>query len=397
MLRTSEARNDRLFDHIRDFIARRAVEIVGLLLLLLTAATATALLTWTVSDPSLNHVTSAPVRNFLGLPGAIGADLLMQLFGLASGMILIPIGFASLRMMTSGVLYRPKLRLVLLFVGLILLAGCVSLFPTTQRWPLPTGLGGFLGDTLTDFLIAVLPSEWPKKPVIGLFLSLASLMTLLLVAGIGLGSYEENLASEERRHQQWIDDLKDDERESENSVFTVLVGAVLHIFYSFKSSCSRLFFRKQEDDWITQHPQDRAQDRERIEPAFAPRVSEPNADVSPYDEHDNHPLGIVQTARQKRFDFAVESESPPETVKRKASPAKSQKLVRGSVDEDGYEMPPLTLLTEAKRSLVPLMPPEVLEQNARLLENVLDDFGVRGEIVNVRPGPVVLPMTLRVR
>jgi hypothetical protein len=82
-----EARNDRLFDHIRDFIARRAVEIIGLCLLVLTAATATALLTWNVADPSLNHVTSAPVRNFLGLPGAIGADLLMQLFGLNGELI----------------------------------------------------------------------------------------------------------------------------------------------------------------------------------------------------------------------------------------------------------------------------------------------------------------------
>ncbi len=32
---------------------------------------------------------------------------------------------------------------------------------------------------------------------------------------------------------------------------------------------------------------------------------------------------------------------------------------------------------------------EALEQNARLLEGVLEDFGVRGDIINVRPGPVV--------
>ena len=32
---------------------------------------------------------------------------------------------------------------------------------------------------------------------------------------------------------------------------------------------------------------------------------------------------------------------------------------------------------------------EALEENARMLENVLDDYGVKGEIVSVRPGPVV--------
>ena len=384
MIRTGEARNDRLFDHIRDFIARRAVEIVGLCLLVLTAATATALLTWNVADPSLNHVTSAPVRNFLGLPGAIGADLLMQLFGLGSGIILIPLGIASLRMMTSGTIHRPKLRFVLLFLGLFLLAGLISLFPTSQRWPLPTGLGGFIGDTLSDFLIRSLPADWPQKPVTGLLLLLTSLMSLLLVSGVGLGHYEEELASETQRQQQWMDDLKDDDREPEGSVFSVLVGGVLHAFYSFKATCSRLFLRKSEDDWIPQNNHDRT----RIEPDFALRSHDLHAHESEPDMQADEALAVVQTARQKRFDFAVEEEAPQPTSKRKAS-AKTQKSGRAALDDDGYDMPPLTLLTEAKRSLVPLMPPEVLEQNARLLENVLDDFGVRGEIVNVRPGPVV--------
>ena len=385
MIRTGEARNDRLFDHIREFIARRAVEIIGLCLLLLTAATATALLTWTVGDPSLNHVTSAPVRNFLGLPGAIGADLLMQLFGLGSGIILIPLGVASLRMMTSGTIHRPKLRFILLFVGLVLLAGFISLFPTTQRWPLPTGLGGFIGDTLSDFLIAAMPSDWPKKPVSGLLLLLTSLMSLLLVSGVGLGHYEDELATETQRQQQWIDDLKEDDREPEGSVFSVLIGSILHAFYSFKAACGRLFSRQSNEDWHPHH----THERERIEPDFAIRNHDDNTHEPEMDMHGQDPVSVVQTARQKRFEFAVEEETSQQASKRKAPAAKSQKTGRGSVDADGYEMPPLTLLTEAKRSLVPLMPPEVLEQNARLLENVLDDFGVRGEIVNVRPGPVV--------
>ena len=385
MIRTGEARNDRLFDHIREFIARRAVEIIGLCLLLLTAAAATALLTWNVADPSLNHVTSAPVRNFLGLPGAIGADLLMQLFGLGAGIILIPLGVASLRMMTSGTIYRPKLRFILLFIGLVLLAGFISLFPTTQRWPLPTGLGGFIGDTLSDFLITAMPSDWPKKPVTGLLLLLTSLMSLLLVAGVGLGHYEEELASETQRQQQWIDDLKEDDREPEGSVFSVLVGGVLHAFYSFKAAFTRMFQRKSDEDWVPHH----SHERERIEPGFAIRAHEETVHEPDMDLHAEEALAVVQTARQKRFEFAVEEEAPQQTGKQKASAAKAQKIGRGSVDADGYEMPPLALLTEAKRSLVPLMPPEVLEQNARLLENVLDDFGVRGEIVNVRPGPVV--------
>ncbi len=54
-----------------------------------------------------------------------------------------------------------------------------------------------------------------------------------------------------------------------------------------------------------------------------------------------------------------------------------------------YETPPLSLL--ASPSIVERhnLPDEALEENARMLENVLDDYGVKGEIVSVRPGPVV--------
>ncbi|MCW1842136.1 DNA translocase FtsK [Prosthecomicrobium hirschii] len=57
---------------------------------------------------------------------------------------------------------------------------------------------------------------------------------------------------------------------------------------------------------------------------------------------------------------------------------------------DGYQFPPITLLSEPRR-LGPAaeLSEEVLEGNAGVLEGVLDDFGVKGEIIHVRPGPVV--------
>ena len=54
-----------------------------------------------------------------------------------------------------------------------------------------------------------------------------------------------------------------------------------------------------------------------------------------------------------------------------------------------YELPRLTFLAEPKKSLLPLVSEDALEQNAGLLEGVLEDFGVKGEIIDVRPGPVV--------
>ena len=54
-----------------------------------------------------------------------------------------------------------------------------------------------------------------------------------------------------------------------------------------------------------------------------------------------------------------------------------------------YELPPLALLSDPRMVERYTLSDEALEENARMLESVLDDYGVRGEIVAVRPGPVV--------
>ncbi|MCZ7501088.1 DNA translocase FtsK [Agrobacterium rhizogenes] len=57
--------------------------------------------------------------------------------------------------------------------------------------------------------------------------------------------------------------------------------------------------------------------------------------------------------------------------------------------EGEYEYPSIDLLQEARVQQTTTMTPEALEQSAGLLESVLEDFGIKGEIIDVRPGPVV--------
>ena len=80
----------------------------------------------------------------------------------------------------------------------------------------------------------------------------------------------------------------------------------------------------------------------------------------------------------------------------KRSPAPSRKAMADSQpslplgpEKDAYEVPPLTLLANPATVVRHHLSDEALEENARMLENVLDDYGVKGEIVSVRPGPVV--------
>ena len=58
-------------------------------------------------------------------------------------------------------------------------------------------------------------------------------------------------------------------------------------------------------------------------------------------------------------------------------------------DAASFEIPPLSLLSDPGAIERHHLSDEALEENARMLESVLDDYGVKGEIVSVRPGPVV--------
>jgi S-DNA-T family DNA segregation ATPase FtsK/SpoIIIE len=69
--------------------------------------------------------------------------------------------------------------------------------------------------------------------------------------------------------------------------------------------------------------------------------------------------------------------------------AEAQPALKFEDNRPAYEMPPLGLLASPEDVTRHVLSDEALEENARMLENVLDDYGVKGEIVSVRPGPVV--------
>src|SRR3974390_105832 len=103
--------SDRLPDTIREMLVRRVRELAGLVMIALSSAGAAAFITWSVQDPSLSHATSKPIHNILGYPGAIGADLLMQILGLGSIMLILPLAVRGWRMMNNRPVDREELRL----------------------------------------------------------------------------------------------------------------------------------------------------------------------------------------------------------------------------------------------------------------------------------------------
>ena len=90
---------------------------------------------------------------------------------------------------------------------------------------------------------------------------------------------------------------------------------------------------------------------------------EPQIEAKEESEHDNEPVAVSA---------------------RKARPTKAPKRVSG-----GYLLPPMELLAAPKETGRAVLSADALAANATALEGVLGDFGVRGEIINSRPGPVV--------
>lgn len=77
------------------------------------------------------------------------------------------------------------------------------------------------------------------------------------------------------------------------------------------------------------------------------------------------------------------------TAPSKRAAAEAQPTLQFEDNSSDFELPPLNLLTSPSTIQRHILSDEALEENARMLEAVLDDYGVKGEIVSVRPGPVV--------
>ena len=88
---------------------------------------------------------------------------------------------------------------------------------------------------------------------------------------------------------------------------------------------------------------------------------------------------------------APETRPGPVIADRAVAPSTAKpRAKQASLDlRDNYRLPPLDLLKPAPKTGNTVIDKAALERNARLLESVLDDFHVKGNIVEVRPGPVV--------
>ncbi len=218
---------------IREALARRLRELAGLSVIALSGVAAAALMTWSVQDPSLSHATSRAIHNIVGYPGAIGADLLMQILGLGAIMLILPVAVWGWRMLTHRTFDREAVRIACWILCTVIAAGFASCWARGGAWPLPTGLGGVVGDALVRAPAVVFgPPGFVYRLVLGIILGAAMVVTFLTASGIGSRPQDEELTAVEDDDTPFVED--------EDDGGSVSLGWVFHAIMSTKARLSWL-------------------------------------------------------------------------------------------------------------------------------------------------------------
>jgi len=318
----------------------------GGIVLLCALATALALATYSAADPSLNNATGQPATNWLGPLGATAADLLFLGFGFAALAFLAPLVTWGLRAMGGKPLSHAIWRAVAWPTGTLLLAAGLGVLPRPDA--LPAGSGGWIGISVSALSVRL--GQTYGQHWLGLALPL-----LLLAVSLPLVFFATGMSF--RRAARGVANVP---------AFFYWLGIQLKPHATFR---------------VRRHVEDRDEDDFEEEPLeIEPEAAEDDygLDVRP------EPIAAQRLAERR------ETRIKRDEARRAASASKRARQPALNLASGEYQLPSLDFLAEAPRvSEAQALSDEALEENARMLEAVLADFGVKGRIVAVRPGPVV--------
>jgi S-DNA-T family DNA segregation ATPase FtsK/SpoIIIE len=309
----------------------------GGMLAALGVATAVAFSTYNAADPSLNAATAASPTNALGAAGAAIADAGLQSLGLAGGvaaLLMVLFGLSRVAAVDPGrVRGHVRLRALAGAAGVLALAGLLAWPAPPSAWPLAKGLGGFWGDGVLHaaaglFRFLHLPGA---TPIAALLLAAAAVLAL----GYAIGVREVDL----RTAGPWLQGLLRRKAAAPPP----------------RAAAQPAPRRRAAEAKVTA-----AGAEPPVQPALAELVADtPTAIRAPKAANRESPR--EQRENQNSFEF---------------------------VKSGGFKMPELSMLAKPKPRAASF-DEGALRQNARLLESVLAEFGVRGNIDQIRPGPVV--------
>ena len=367
-----------------EFLRRRMVELFGILVFAVAVLIFLALVTFHADDPSYSVATNAMPRNLLGGFGAHLADAMLQWLGLGAAVPVVVLSAWAWRIASHRGLPHWWANLGILVVSLGLVPALLGTMGKPDFWPLPVGLGGVVGTAIArgwSGLFANFGGGAVAIPVLGL----AATASFVLAMGLGISDWRRiggGLAGGARMAGR------------AGSYVGRSAGRGAAGLRTFRAE-PRLDGSRERDARFDDD------DRSFDDPYD-------DEDESPFeDERDEGARDLVRARRPDDEDEDLRAPARAPGAPARSRPGKRVEAGAGSLKRgrraeretqpaldlgpgDEYTLPPLKLLkAPPPNRRVETVNEDALEQNARMLEGVLDDFGIRGQIVKVRPGPVV--------
>ena len=312
----------------------------GLLLFVAALAALAALVSYSGDDASFNNANARPVANLLGPLGATAADLLLQTFGFAAIFAFAPLLVWGIRALAGKNLRHAMWRLLAWPLGTLIVAAGFGIIPAPAN--LPAGAGGWIGIAAAG--LSVHAGQVFGAPSLSYVLPL-----FLLAVGLPLAFLATGL--------RFVPLMRGAVR---------LPGHVTWLAGLLKISSFRKAAKVERDD-----DADYEFDEEN------------DSDGYHLDEDETPSLAATKLAERR------EGRVKREEAKR-ILPSAKRKQGALNLGAGEYQLPALELLAEPVTIRdTQRLTDEALEENARMLEAVLADFGVKGRITAVRPGPVV--------
>jgi S-DNA-T family DNA segregation ATPase FtsK/SpoIIIE len=318
----------RLVAATRAALRRLGLAFAGLGLLVMATALVVSILFYSPLDPSFNTVTGRVATNPFGSAGAYLGDFWLQIFGWPALLMAPVLVVAGFRLVADRD-FPWRRATFATAAGVAALAAAVGAIGVDALGA-PAGAGGLIGIVTDKLALALGDTSLLAGVSVGLLLAVLLVPTglALIALGSGLGPGD-------------IDAM----------------AALLH------------------------------RDRADADDDDIPVVPRPARQAAMRDDRgggrdDNDAMRGEQPAAPRAI--VVEAQQ-------RAAPGKRGQQERQSALDlgDNAILPSLSLLRPPPTGPARRVDAASLEQNARLLEGVLEDFGVRGRIGEVRPGPVV--------
>ena len=313
------------------YFKRKLLETIGLILLIVSLAVAASIITFDINDPSFSYLTDKNVNNIFGKYGAYTSDLLIKFFGASSVLIFLTGFIWGLKLFIHKKITFFWIRLI--FVPITLISASIAL-NTENIFNTNLEGGGIVGKYTYLYIINFLQY---------INFEISQIYIAIFFFSISFFSFNFTLGLNQ---SDWI--------KVSNYIFLIVKytsSLFIKLFNLILLFINKIYYF--------------------LKPIIF-KILNKNTDLNSRSNSDD--------LFSEKKDYSKPGKLLKESIEPKFNFGK----------ETDYELPKLDLLEEAIKNIHKgKNNKDLLQQNARLLENVIKEYKIDAKVIGIHPGPIV--------